>query len=269
VGGRDVFSLTSTPDDVLLAGTNRGIFRLVDGFWVDSGAVMARSVAHHPGRVAVSKLPVRSGAPAERIDSVVYALTPGSMEIFAATSNGLLRSNVDGTQWEPVRSLAMPDVRFLAVQGTTLLAAGLKYVALSQDGGVRWTNLALPAVLTQIASVAIDDQKNLWVGGREGVFYSANKGVSWYPLKDLNINEVDSVYFDAAGARVLITCANSNVVFAVNTTTHKVNYWDSGWRLRFARPMGDYLLGITLFDGVVVQPKMVDSGVSAANAGGH
>jgi hypothetical protein len=44
-----------------------------------------------------------------------------------------------------------------------------------------------------------------------------------------------------------------------------VNYWDSGWRLRFARPMGDYMLGITLYDGVVVQPKMVDSGVAAAN----
>jgi hypothetical protein len=37
----------------------------------------------------------------------------------------------------------------------------------------------------------------------------------------------------------------------------KVTYWDSGWKLRFARPVGDHLIGATLYDGVVVQPVMV------------
>jgi hypothetical protein len=189
--------------------------------------------------------------------------------MYAATSVGLLRSNVDGAQWEPVRTLNLPEPRFIAVQRGELLAAGLRRLALSQDGGVRWTQLAMPAGLTQIAAVALDDQRTIWVGGREGLFYSSDGGKSWQPLKDLKINEVDSVHFDPVGARVLITCSNSNVVYAVNTVSHALSYWDSGWRLRFVRPVADYLLGITLFDGVVVQPRMVDSAVSTAKDGGH
>jgi hypothetical protein len=73
------------------------------------------------------------------------------------------------------------------------------------------------------------------------------------------------LYFDAPGKRVLLTTGDSTVVFAVRLPDYHVNYWDSGWKLRFARPVGDYLLGITLYDGVVVQPKMVDSSMTAAN----
>ena len=32
-----------------------------------------------------------------------------------------------------------------------------------------------------------------------------------------------------------------------------------GLELRFVRPMGDHLVGATMFDGMVVQPRMVDS----------
>jgi hypothetical protein len=39
----------------------------------------------------------------------------------------------------------------------------------------------------------------------------------------------------------------------------QVRSWETGWDLRFVRPVGEYLLGATLFDGVVVQPVMVDS----------
>jgi photosystem II stability/assembly factor-like uncharacterized protein len=273
LGGRDVFSLGTTPDGVLLAGTNHGIFRLEDGFWVDSSAPMAAHAAVHSGprRAVPAPKPSPAAPPqaapsatAERFDDTVYALAQGAVEVFAATSGGLLRSNVDATQWEPVRTL-MPETRYIALQRSTLLVAGFKHLALSQDGGAHWTPLALPGGLTQISTIAVDDQKTLWVGGRDGIFFSPDNGANWHTLKDLNINEVDSVFFDATGSRVLITCANSNVVFAVSTLSHKVNYWDSGWRLRFARPMGDYMLGITLYDGVVVQPKMVDSGVAAAN----
>ena len=38
-----------------------------------------------------------------------------------------------------------------------------------------------------------------------------------------------------------------------------VTYTDTGWHLRFVRPVGDYLVGATLFDGVVLQPRMVRS----------
>jgi hypothetical protein len=39
----------------------------------------------------------------------------------------------------------------------------------------------------------------------------------------------------------------------------QIKSWDTGWNLRFARPVGDHLVAATLFDGIVVQPRMVDS----------
>jgi hypothetical protein len=39
----------------------------------------------------------------------------------------------------------------------------------------------------------------------------------------------------------------------------RIDKWDTGWSLRFVRPVGDHLVAGTLFDGIVVQPKMVDS----------
>ena len=48
-------------------------------------------------------------------------------------------------------------------------------------------------------------------------------------------------------------------MFAVHEPEMAVNYWEAGWVLRGARPVGDHLVGITPYDGVVLQPKMVVS----------
>jgi hypothetical protein len=59
---------------------------------------------------------------------------------------------------------------------------------------------------------------------------------------------------------MLVTANNKNVIaFAVHLPDHAVRYWNTGWHLRLVRPVGDHLVGVTLFDGVVVQPRMVDS----------
>ena len=178
---------------------------------------------------------------------------------YAATSEGLLRSDDDGIAWTPVPSLHMGEVRYFAVEKNVLLAAGLKAMSLSVNGGARWSPIALPADLTQISAVAVDGQKNLWVGGREGVFYSPDNGMSWKLVHNLETPQVDGIFFDRYSNRILLTTSNSSMVFAVQLPDHTVRYWDTGWKLRFARPMGDHLLAGTLYDGVVIQPKMVDS----------
>jgi len=38
-----------------------------------------------------------------------------------------------------------------------------------------------------------------------------------------------------------------------------VKYWNAGWTLRLARPVGDHLVGATFYDGIVIQPRMVAS----------
>ena len=139
-------------------------------------------------------------------------------------------------------------------------------MAVSQDSARSWQELKLPEGLTQVGAVAVDDLNNLWVGGAEGVFLSSDNGANWQPVPDLAVTEVDSIYFDSDNQRVLITSVNSTFVFAVHLPDYKVNYWAAGWKLRFVRPVGDHLIGATLYDGIVLQPLMVDSSVGGYNA---
>jgi photosystem II stability/assembly factor-like uncharacterized protein len=271
LNGRDVYSLGSTPAGTLLAGTTHGIFRLQGDVWVNTGQWLKNMPrGRRPSTESAASSKDESRLTSQpMIDSIIYSLnSDDSYATFAGTSDGLMRSEDDGIAWTPVSTLHMGEVRFFAVEKNVLLAAGLKRMSLSTNDGAKWIPIALPATLTQISAVAVDGDRNLWVGGREGVFYSADSGVSWRSVHNLETPQVDGVYFDRSGNRILLTTANSTMVFAVQLPDHTVRYWDTGWRLRFARPMGSHLLAATLYDGIVIQPQMVVSGFGSEGAGG-
>ncbi len=363
LGGRDVFSLATTSEGVLLAGTNRGIYRLEAGTWVDSSelagttraravesrpspkpparkptphkttfqfasrphlvlagltvqqtatlpahkpvkkpahapakpasrSAKSRAVAHQPvarpkphGPVIVpavarvpspdpaqaAAMPASSAAvavpgpaqtpasSADRLSARVYALAAGETSLYAGTSEGLFRGATSGRTWTRVASLDLPEVRFISNRDTTLLASGLKSMALSADAGVSWKPISLPHGLTQVGALSLDGRNGIWVGGREGLFYSTDAGLSWQQLPNFSISQVDAIFYDASADRILATTAESTFVYSVHVPDLKLVYWDTGWKLRFARPVGDYLIGATLYDGVVVQPRMVES----------
>ncbi len=279
LGGRDVFSLAMTPSSVVLAGTAHGIFRLADGLWTDTGTLQSPKPTKGAHAVATSRRTERlraakpsidaATAQPSRVDAAVYSLASDSFGMYAGTSQGLLRADAEGQLWTPVTSLPMAETRFVATNKGVLLVASLRRIAVSVDDGFKWADVALPAALTQISAVAVDSQKDLWVGGLEGVWYSSDSGASWHQIHDLEIHQVGGIYFDPPGNRVLLTTSESTVIFAVDLPDHKVTYWDTGWKLRFARPVGDHLVGVTLYDGIVVQPKMVDSSVGQAQASLH
>jgi hypothetical protein len=131
----------------------------------------------------------------------------------------------------------------------------------SSDQGKTWLPVTLPPQLTQVSAAAVDDTGAIWMGGREGAFITRDQGGSWESLKDLYLRDVNSIYFDEATQRMLLTAANSasTMVLAVHLPDRAVRVSEVGWQLRFVRPVGNHLVGVTLFDGVVVQPAMVDS----------
>jgi len=141
-----------------------------------------------------------------------------------------------------------------------IAAATLNTVMMTMDGGRRWRPIALPAPVTQLGAIAVDGAGGLWIGGREGVFYTEDTGATWHTMKSLSIHDVTNLFYDAPSQRILITANNRNtIVYAVHLPDKTVKYWNTGWSLRLARPVGDHLVGATLFDGIVVQPRMVAS----------
>jgi ligand-binding sensor domain-containing protein len=150
---------------------------------------------------------------------------------------------------------------FVAAAKSWVMAATLRSAVLSSDGGQRWEPVQLPATVDQVAAVAVDDSGGLWIGAREGIFVSQDKGVTWQGLKNVSIHDVNSLFYDGASQQMLITANNKNTIaFAVHLPDRTVHYWNTGWHLRLVRPVGDHLVGATLFDGMVIQPRMVDSG---------
>src|SRR5579875_557069 len=112
LGGRDVFSLTVTPDGTLLAGTSHGIFRNANGMWTAStaaasprsssekktvpahqtknGAKAAASAKHEVHERTTSTSARKPTASASSLaTAAVYALTSGSAGVYAGTSAGL------------------------------------------------------------------------------------------------------------------------------------------------------------------------------------
>ncbi len=210
----------------------------------------------------------RKGTPGS-VSSTVYTLARANGTIFAGTGEGLLQSGDGGQLWTTLSVPNLSEVHFLAVLpgggqmvpmpdgSVTLLAADLASAAMSVDGGQSWQAVALPPGLTQIGAVGLDGDKNIWIGGREGVWFSSNGGAKWKSLRNLFLTQVNSFFYDSASQRMLVTAANSTAVFSVEAKTQKVTYLDTGWRLRFVRPVGEHLVAGTLFDGMVVQPEMV------------
>jgi photosystem II stability/assembly factor-like uncharacterized protein len=285
--GRDVFSLAQTPDGTMLAGTSHGIYRLKDAVWQrvgdDSKAAVNTApppptepktkAAHKPvGRsTAAKRRPVAKPrvaiAPAKvkNFDGSVYGFARAGDTMIAVTSQGVLQSASSGAKWSLAAGLPVEEWRFVAASKDTVVVASLNAMMMSTDGGSTWQAVALPPHVAQVSALSVDGQGELWIGDRNGVYVSADRGSNWKPVTNLYVRDVNSLFYDERGERVLVTTNGpATSAFSVAARSKQVTSWDTGWNLRFMRPVGDHLVGATLFDGIVVQPRMVDSAETAA-----
>jgi photosystem II stability/assembly factor-like uncharacterized protein len=272
LNGSDVFSLGQASDGTIIAGTGHGLYRLQGQLWnrVDDVSLQATSAisskragARHGGR-AIAMAPRRfHGDP---FDGSVNAIARSGDTLYAATTDGLLQSVTAGQNWQLTPGLGRRSWQFVAAARAMTAVADLNTLSLSIDNGRRWKTVSLPSVLTQIAAVAVDGAGGVWVGGREGVFFSENEGATWHTMSRYSIHDVSNLFYDARAQRILITANNRNtIVYAVHLPDQRVQYWNAGWSLRLARPVGDHLVGATLYDGIVVQPRMVASKEVSSN----
>jgi photosystem II stability/assembly factor-like uncharacterized protein len=264
--GHDVYSLMQAADHSLLAGTRHGFYRLNNGIWsVSSQVTELPPPPPAPKPIKGKKTPVRAPAKTPkpkvtRFDGTVYSFARVRDIIYAATTDGLLKSTDSGQGWTPVENLPRQEWRFVAAHDQTILVTSLHQASLSTDGGGTWKDVNITDSISQIGAVAVDGSGWLWFGGREGVFHTEDNGTTWASLSNLYVRGVNSLYYDEASKSLLITADNKNTfTFSVSVPDKKVRYWNTGWTLRTVRPVGDHLVGATLFDGVVIQPSMVNS----------
>ncbi|WP_035349752.1 WD40/YVTN/BNR-like repeat-containing protein [Edaphobacter aggregans] len=271
----DVFSLGQANDGTIFAGTRHGIYRLNGALWskVDRVSLTLPVTQVPPApkttsrkRVAGKTATNAASASAKRkpvekpFDGTVFAFTRDGDRMFAATQDGVLKSTDAGQSWTLVANPEGHVWYSISSAKSMVFASSLSRASLSTDGGQTWTDAKPPAELTQITSVAVDGFGGLWIGGREGVYLSEDKGATWQSVHNLYVRDVNSIFYDERGQRVLITAnISTTLVFAAHLPDKSINYWNTGWNMRLVRPVGDHLVGATLFDGIVVQPEMVNS----------
>jgi photosystem II stability/assembly factor-like uncharacterized protein len=215
---------------------------------------------------AAKRSPVKKTAPAivltnaRVFDGSVYSIVTAGQTVLASTSVGLLTSVDEGVTWAATGPPESYEWRFMAAAKRHVIAASLRAVEVSSDSGILWTQVKIPDTLTQVSAVAIEPNGEMWVGGREGVFVSSDRGQTWTIPKNLYLNSVNNIFYDETTDRITITTSgNSNLVFTVLLPGKQVNFTDTGWNLRFARQIGDRIVAATMYDGIVAQPRMVDT----------
>ncbi len=266
--GRDVFALAQASDGTILAGTNHGIFILQADksnagdkgsslTWqprniIANTLVKTASEVHYGKHVNVEK---RVKDTVRELEGRVNALDLSGDAWIASTSAGLLTSRDHGATWQG--GVVMGSTAYLSVSahGQTLAAARPDDVVISTDGGESWMPVSMPTMLTRIHRVAFSDDGTLWLGAREGVYFTHDKGKTWMWVHRLPFNAIDDLYYDSKRGRVLVSSRASDLVYAIDPKTLTWDWWKTGYRISEVRTAGGRLVAASLFDGVLVEPR--------------
>jgi len=283
--GGDVFSLAQTKDGVIMAGTTHGIFVLQASGgedpqpssdspappadrssgapapaltwqprnWIANTLLKAAAETVRGTRVTVEK---QVQAPLIELKSEVHALDVSGDVWVAATSYGLITSNDLGVTWQGGPVMGGGGYLSLAVNGDNIVAARANSVALSKDAGQTWWPMGVPTMLTRIHGVAFSPDGTLWLGAREGVYYTRDLGKTWLWMHRLPFRDVSDLSYDERSKRILVSSRSSDMVYAIDPRTLAWDWWQTGYHIALIRAAGDRLVAVSLDDGVLVGPKL-------------
>ncbi len=301
--GRDVFALAETKDGRVVAGTGHGIFVLdsasdpPEAGGAEGGASAAGGATAPAADGSAAALPALTWqprnnivntvektitethlhtkvniekqvqAPVIELESPVNALDVSGDVWVAATSYGLLTSHDQGASWQGGPVMGEGNYLSVTVQGDTMAAARADGVVLSKDAGQSWLPMGLPTMLTRIHRVAFSPDGTLWLGAREGVYFSRDLGETWMWIHRLPFRDVDDLSYDGAVKRILVSSRSSDQVYAIDPKKLTWDWWQTGYDIVLVRAAGDRLVAVSLDDGVLVGPKLSSAEDSSAAGG--
>jgi photosystem II stability/assembly factor-like uncharacterized protein len=297
--GRDVFSLAQTSDGTVVAGTEHGIFVLeaagagdppadaktngeaaagegsgsaAGGLtWQPRNDIMNTVMKTITETRLHTKVNVekQEQAPTIELQSPVRALDVSGDVWAAATSYGILTSKDKGASWQGGPVMGEGDFLSVTTHGSDIVGARVDGAVISKDAGQTWWPLGAPIMLTRIHSVVFSPDGTLWLGAREGVYFTRDLGKTWMWIQRLPFRDVDDLSYDAAAKRILASSRASDQVYAIDPKTMKWDYWQTGYRIVLIRAAGDRLVAASLNDGVLLGPAVgaapsdSDAGLSA------
>jgi photosystem II stability/assembly factor-like uncharacterized protein len=252
-----------TPNPTIVAGTGHGIFVLepatpdAPASWqprnVIANTITKTAIENHAGkRIHIEK---KVQAPVIQLESRVSALDVSSDVWLASTTYGLLTSHDQGATWQGGPVMGSGDYLSVAVHGTEMAATRSEIAVLSLDAGATWKLLSIPTKLTGIHCLLFTPDGTLWLGAREGVYFTRDLGKTWLWIERLPFREADDLSYDAAAGRVLASSRSSDQIYSIDPKTMTWKWWQTGYRISLVRATGDRMIAASPYDGVLVEPN--------------
>jgi photosystem II stability/assembly factor-like uncharacterized protein len=264
--GRDVFALAESPEGTILAGTNHGIFALDENkgagdtpgvHWssrstIQNTLVKTATETHNGKRINIEK---QVKDKRREMDGRVHAIDLSGEAWLAATPGGVYTSKDKGESWQGGPVMGAGDYLSVAAHGAQLTAARKDGVVLSTDAGESWWPMGIPAMLTRIHAIVFSSDGTLWLGAREGVYFTHDLGKTWMWVHRFPLSDVDALFYDAHLGRILASSRSSDQVYAIDPKSLGWKWAQTGYKIALVRAAGERLLAASLYDGVVEEPK--------------
>jgi photosystem II stability/assembly factor-like uncharacterized protein len=255
-----VFALAQAKDGTVLAGTSHGLFALnTEGpapVWqprntIANSRTTIASETLHGKRINIEK---QVKVPAIELASRVNALDVSGDVWLACTSYGLVTSKDQGASWQGGPVMGAGEYLSVSAHGETMAAARPDGVVLSRDSGETWMPMQIPTMLTRIHRVAFSDDGTVWLGAREGVYFTHDLGKTWLWIERMPFRDVDDLYYDKHMGKVLVSSRSSDQVYAIDPKTLSWKWAQTGYAIGLIRAAGDKMVAASMFDGVLVEP---------------
>jgi hypothetical protein len=198
----------------------------------------------------------------------VYALDLTGDAWLVSTSFGLLTSRDQGASWQGGPVMGVSSYLSVAAHGALLAAARGDGVVLSTDAGTTWMPAGIPVALTRIHRVAFSADGTLWLGAREGVYFSHDQGKTWLWVHRLPLSDVDDLFYDARLGKVLVSSRSSDQIYIIDPKSLNWTWRQTGYRISLIRAAGERLLAASLFDGVLIEPLAAEEPEATGAAAG-
>ncbi len=235
----------------------------INNIVIENASVRAIKLKNGKSKSRVSTTGVRSVLGA-RVNDVEL----GAHRWFAATSAGLFSSKDQGKIWTGGPIANQQDFVSVQSQGELVVAATRSTVLVSHNEGVTWQPVVLASYPTNIRSVTVTPDTQIFVASREGAFRSADSGKSWsHVLAGLPDKDITSVAYDGFHKRFLAASGASGVVFESADGSTWRRGPDSGFPLRHITVAHGRYVAATPFDGVIAQPQSESQSAAALNSG--